>query len=194
MGFKFHYQHYMAARGLWQLLQKDEELSIIHLERRNLLRVLTSDKIAQRTGVYQLKSKSAHEGLVASRPARIVRTIRHRLRATLRGAAAPPQTSQVTVQIEPDEFRRILHETELSLSHWTRLFSSHPMLTLVYEDMVMALQEAFGSVQTFLGLTPRPLAVNLVRQNPDPLVKLIENFDELYAEFRGTPEEWMFQD
>ena len=60
--------------------------------------------------------------------------------------------------------------------------------------MVADLQEAFGSVQAFLGLTPRPLAVNLVRQNPDPLATLIENFDEVYAEFRGTPEAWMFED
>jgi hypothetical protein len=60
--------------------------------------------------------------------------------------------------------------------------------------MVAEFQETFGRIQAFLGLTPRPLAINLVRQNPEPLAKLIENFDELHAEFRGTPEEWMFED
>ena len=193
VGFKFHYQHYMAAEGLWQQLQKDDELAVIHLQRRNLLRVLTSDKIAERTGVYELKSKS---GQGSMKPGRIVRAIRQRLRrmTTLRATAEPAQPSKVTVHIQPDELRKILHETELSLAHWATLFGSHPMITLAYEDMVVELQETFASVQTFLGLQPRSLAINLVRQNPEPLAKLIDNFDELYDEFRGTLEEWMLQD
>ena len=197
VGFKFHYQHYMAAQGLWQELQDDEELAVIHIPRRNLLRVLTSDKIAERTGVYRLESNSAAGSLFArDTAARFIRTIRERLRALAPAGAGPvpAQPPKVTVHIEPDEFRRVLHETELSLAQWTDLFGGHPMIRLVYEDMVPALQESFDNVQAFLGLTPRPLTVNLVRQNPDPLAQLIDNFDELHADFRGTPEEWMFED
>ena len=197
VGFKFHYQHYMAAPGVWQALQEDEGLSVIHLQRRNLLRVLISDKLAERTGVYELKSKDA-SGSLASKltPAKVFRAIRHPLQriGALRPSPEPPPPPKVALPVQPDEFRKILHETELSLAHWAKLFDNHPTTTLFYEDMAAALPETFEQIQEFLGLVPRRLSVNLVRQNPDPLATLIDNFDELYAEFRGTSEAWMFEE
>ena len=187
----------MAAPGVWQALQEDEGLSVIHLQRRNLLRVLISDKLAERTGVYELKSKDASRRLASKlTPAKLIRAIRRPLQtiAALRPSPELPPPPKVTLPVQPDEFRKILHETELSLAHWAKLFDNHPTTTLFYEDMAAALPETFEQIQEFLGLVPRRLSVNLVRQNPDPLATLIDNFDELYAEFRGTSEAWMFEE
>ncbi|MCH7580953.1 MAG: hypothetical protein IIB22_11970, partial [Chloroflexi bacterium] len=51
-GFKFHYDHFWGFPGLVEILKNDRGLSVIHLRRRNVLRMVISAKIAAEPGVY----------------------------------------------------------------------------------------------------------------------------------------------
>ena len=66
------------------------------------------------------------------------------------------------------------------------------MLPLFYEDLVEQRDETFRQAQEFLGVEPGPLTVSLVKQNPEPLPELLENYDELLAEYRYSKHAWMF--
>jgi hypothetical protein len=66
------------------------------------------------------------------------------------------------------------------------------MLAVFYEDLVDRREDVLREVQSFLGIEPRPLTVTLRKQNPEPLRELVENYDELYAAFKDTPEAALF--
>ncbi|MCH7837949.1 MAG: hypothetical protein IIC26_05510 [Chloroflexi bacterium] len=51
VGFKYHYEQGWAYRGLRERLVEDTEIRMVHLKRRNLLRMLLSRKIAKHGGL-----------------------------------------------------------------------------------------------------------------------------------------------
>ena len=172
-GFKFHYDHIWGFPGLRQALEEDRGLAVIHLRRRNVLRVLVSSKIAEETGVY-FQSAGTRSGLQA----KIVQT--------LRGAVRLTRPTQDKVRVKPEEVRQANLESDLTAQHWERIFEGHDLLKLTYEDLVPDPKDEFDRILSFLGVTPADLEVTTARQNPEPLEDLISNYDELRTAFQGT--------
>lgn len=55
-----------------------------------------------------------------------------------------------------------------------------PCHTVVYEDLLAERRESvLRDVQNFLGVRPAELKAELVKQNPQPLHDIVENYDEL---------------
>ena len=73
-------------------------------------------------------------------------------------------------------------------------YERHPLMTVAYEELVQNPEETLGRVLGFLGVEPRPLAPTTRHQNPQPLSKLIENYDEIREAFRHTEYAWMFEE
>lgn len=158
-GFKIFYYHPMnepESRPLEYLAAMDD-LHVIHLKRRNILRTLVSRKIAEKEGVYK------HQ------PSR---------------AATDAASKRVTFTV--DELRRRFAETRRWEDDADDRFRDHPMLPLTYEGLTADPTGQFQRVTRFLGVEDAPPSTGLVRQNPEPLRDLIVDFDELAAAFAGS--------
>lgn len=166
-GFKLFYYHPLDAPdgGLWEYLERMRSLHVIHLRRRNLLRVLISREIAGREDIWIQQN----------------------------GAPSRDGTDKaVTIPVERleagfIETRRWEQETE-------RRFADHPFHEVYYLDLVSRPREAFRGVTDFLGLDPVEPATSLRRQNPQSIRELLSNYDEARAAFAGTEWEAFFEE
>ena len=208
VGFKFHYSHFWGYEGLWEALVADRQIRVVHLKRRNLLRMMLSYRIAEHTGVWQDQPVSAvqdgvRQASVVTRkltPANAVAALRRPsravsfLRRTFRSQRARPKAARIPMRITSDELEEFFVKTALTVLHFAELFKEHPSVTVSYEDLAADSGKAYDNVQRFLGLQPKNLSVTLRRQNPEPLSGLVENYDELRAAFKDHPYAWMFED
>jgi hypothetical protein len=195
VGFKFHYGHQWDFPGILDALAADDGLHVVRLERRNLLRMLVSLKLARSTGVW------LQDGSSKLTPANALRAVRHPIKAVRRvrrmlarpePAAAGDPPRRVTIPV--DEAYEFMVATGLRYENFDALFERHPALQVYYEDMIAGRDAVFREVQSFLGVAPAPLEVTLRQQNPEPLRDLLENYDELYEAFRHTPQAAFFDE
>lgn len=196
VGFKTLYGQFWGFRGLLEHLVDDAEIRVLHLKRRNILRMLVSLKMAQATGVW------VEIGGSKFTLANLLRASRHPLRAASRLPRLlwPPKlvrqplqkAPRIRVTVTKDELFKFIVKEKLTATHYDDRLGAHPKLTLFYEDLLTQREKVFNQVQSFLGVEPRPLAITLRRQNPEPLRDLLENYDHLYEAYRNTPHAWMF--
>lgn len=194
VGFKFHYGHQWDFPTILEALSADAALHVIRLDRRNLLRMLVSLKLAESTGVW------LQDGTSKLTPANALRGLRHPVKAARRvqrffsrpkPAANAGPAQRLTIPV--DECFQFFVATELRYENFDKLFERHPRLQVSYEDMVAGRDAVFREAQAFLGLEPAPLEVTLQQQNPEPLRDLIANYDELRAAFKDTPQAAYFE-
>ena len=191
VGFKAAYEHISEFPGVVEHLHDKAELHVIHLKRRNLLRLLTSRKIAETTGVWFEGDPKARLGKrLTARNA--LRAVRHPWQAAVRIRGLWKGPDRPLINIPVDEFRIFIDETQRSISHFDSLFRKHPLITVHYEDLAARRQQVYDQVQKFLGVKTRPFTTTLRKQNPEPLNDLIANYDELYDAFRGGPYQEFF--
>ncbi|MEX0785430.1 MAG: hypothetical protein WD939_02225 [Dehalococcoidia bacterium] len=194
VGFKFHYGHQWDFPGIIEALTGDRELHVVELRRHNLIRMLVSLKLAERTGVW------LQDGTSKLTPANLARAVRHPIKAARRvqrmlsraaPVSAPSERPKLSLTVE--ECFQFMVQTEERYKNFERLFAGHPMLQLFYEDMTADRDAAFSQAQTFLGVEPSQLEVTLQQQNPQPLPELIANYDELRHAFKDTPQAAYFE-
>ena len=175
-------------------LRNDTELRVIHLKRRNLVRLLVSWKLAEHTGLWFEGDPAAvlSTRLTARDALRALRHPRWAATRVLQLWRPPARPKQASIKITANELSTFLEETQRRTADFDELFSRRSMLTVYYEDLARERQRVFGEVQTFLGLKPARLTTTLRKQNPEPLSELIENYDELYAAFKGSQYEPFF--
>ena len=186
-GFKLLYGQDRDFPGLPEWLVEQEDLRVVHLRRRNLLRSLVSWKIAETTGVWVearggALANAAALQQAARHPLRALAALRRRLQLRL----APPAAGRAGVTLTVDECNAMFRYLQLHEIHYEMDFLSHPKLVLFYEDLLDNPEDTFKEAQSFLGVEPRSLAAPIRRQNPQPLRELLANYDELYETFRST--------
>lgn len=190
-GFKIEYSHFQAFPGLLDELVNDPELRVIHVRRRNLLRVMISERIAVQSGVWvEDKRKTFRSKLRLSNTLRAALhplRVGSRLWRFLRPREAPWKATRQALSLSPDECGAFFREIEETSSSFDRTFGDHPLLPVYYEDLVAQRGRVLDGVQSFLGLQTQRLAPTTRRQNPEPLSDLIANYDELWRAFQGTP-------
>ena len=194
VGLKYHYLHYHGFPGALDALIEAEDVRVLHLKRRNLLRMFLSLQMAYQTGVWKrdkpgrwLTSRNA--GWALRHPLSAAGRLRARL-----GPDQPSAAPSPSVTISEQELRTFMHETELSIGHYDKLFAAHPRRDIFFEEIEADPQRAFDEALAFLDLPPRRLQIALERQHPEPLRKLIENYDELSHRFRDSSHAWMFEE
>lgn len=171
LGFKLFYGHSRqgAAAALWTHLGRDRSIRVVHLKRRNLLRMFTSMKIALKTGAWW--SLDGEPGLEDRRvtldAAEFARYVDEVESARATGAAA--FSAHPVFDIDYEDFEDYGHGEGGD----------------EYETL--------SALLDFLGLRPFRLHTAMARQNPEPLRELIANHDDLAAAFAGTPAACYFQ-
>ena len=181
VGFKIHYGHALGYEGLEEALGNDTALRVIHLRRRNMLRTLVSFKLAEQGGIWE---HDEHQN-IRERLNRLVRAGRQ-------AVALPGRRGTVT--ISPAESQQFFIVHQLQAQRYDELFADHPVLPLVYEEMVRDFPVAFHAITSFLTVSNMQPTLTLQRQNRKSLRETIRNYDELRAAFAGTPEEAFFDD
>lgn len=100
---------------------------------------------------------------------------------------------------QPARPRRIRAEPRIAIAHMrdrARLVSEYravaeasgkPCLNVVYEDLLTERRaDVLHQIQQFLGVSPHQLSSNLVKQNPQAVEEIVENYDELAAAMART--------
>lgn len=165
-GFKIFYYHPLDDHSgrIWDMLTKMRALHVIHLKRRNLLRMLLSRKIAATAKNYWALSKDRSG-----------------------------QSAEKSVTFTAEELREGFKKTREWENKYEGLFAKHAMLEVYYEDLVGDREHEFKRILDFLGLQYVNPQTHLRKQTPEKTSRLISNYDQLKLEFSGTEWESFFE-
>ncbi len=157
-GFKLFYEHCWEGyfRVVWEWLESQTDIRIIHLKRINLLRALASRFVAQKTGAYHMNAP---------------------------GAEAARETR---VAIHPREARLFFERAAIMERESDYRFRRHSSHNLYYEDVAHCHQVEMNRVFEFLEVEPAEVATNMSKQNPRSFPEMIENYDELKKAFEDS--------
>ena len=157
-GFKMFYDHPLndSAPEIWQRLIDQRELAIIHLRRRNLLHVLLSQALAERSNHW------------------VERTDQRQVQAP----TGP-------IELCPDWLEAQFRLIEAQWDEFEQRFTGHPLLRIDYETLQDRPQPEFNRLCRFLGLPSAPARAYTRRQRRQPASELISNYHSLATQF-GT--------
>lgn len=161
-GFKIFYYHPLDddSCAIWQDLAALDNLRVIHLKRKNILRTLISRKIAGYHDIWVDKATDCNDNV----------------------------DKRKAVSFSPKELRRGFEQTRQWEASGAQRFAGHPLLSVYYEDLARQPEAVFSKITDFLGVSYARPKTALKKQNPERLRDLLVNYRELKEAFSGT--EW----
>jgi hypothetical protein len=103
-------------------------------------------------------------------------------------AHATSMVERVTLNLPPGELMAFLMKREREVERYRALFRDRPYCEISYESFLVRKDEETRRLLDFLGIDRYiPLTSRLVKQNPDSLREILENYDEIARTLRGTP-------
>lgn len=158
-GFKIFYYHPQddPSGEIWNALAAMDDLHVIHLKRRNVLRTLVSRKLAGLEGRWRSDPGNRQHS-----------------------------STDVSVSFDVPELEQGFRETRAWEQAGEERFHDHSVLTLEYESMLDRLEETSCQVLSFLGVQPQPLMSPLQKQHTRSLRDMVVNYDDLKLAFAGT--------
>ncbi len=165
VGFKLFYCHARTQKPqeIWQYLRDRQDLRIIHLVRRNLLKTHVSHQIALTTNSWYVKSDWATLGL------------RDR------------QKNSPTIQLNYEKTLEAFEQTKKLEQEHEDFFKDRHLLKIFYEDLIEDNQKEMNKIQNFLGVKPTSVYISTKKQSKNSLQKSIQNYSELKKRFQGSP-------
>ena len=166
IGFKTKLADVLDRNGFAHVL-KDHSAHIIHLQRRNLVKMtvsfFNSVRLADSTGNWNLYDRSR-------------------------------RLSPIT--IEPKEFDAWLRDVEKVAQDEMRFVQTLelPTLSLCYEELLVNEQKVFERIFSFLGLESRVIKGRAIKATSDNLRDAVENFDALKSRYVGSRYKSMFEE
>jgi hypothetical protein len=157
MAFKAMYNHLGDPRTR-RYFGHHTEIRVIHLRRDNLLK--------------QYVSKISAQKRFAGGPWSTTRSL-----------------SVLSLRISPERAIKEMQRMRDLFQKHEQLFSRHSKIELVYETMIdgqYLSDETTIAIADLLELNPAPMRATSVKANPDKLELLIENYDQVVHELRGT--------
>lgn len=159
VGCKIFYYH--LNQDEWQQIGEIPGLKVIHLKRKNRLRMIVSMKVAFKTSQWGITDES------------------QRIDA-----------AQKQVYLDYDFLCNKFEDIESSENTTEKLFKPTQIANVFYQDLVHQHENTISSLFDFLDLPAFTVSTEKIRhkkQNPEPLSQLIQNYDELKAKFANTP-------
>jgi len=167
IGFKLFYYHPLDADGspVWNYLLNDGKIKVLHLQRKNLLKVHLSRLIAGKTGKWLIKSDSPRHS----------------------------DLTEKKVSINLTEMFGDFLKTNEQIQMIDDQFSGHSVLTIYYEDLIKKTNLEMRKVFSFLGTPQTITTTNLEKQNPEKLSELIVNYEEVEEALCNTEYSFMLK-
>ena len=168
VGFKIFYYHPVKGepKKIWDILKNIDGLKVIHLKRRNILSTHVSKEIAGKTDKW-----------------------------TTTGNTVP--VNERTICLSPEDCLKAFEETRQWENHFNDFFNNNNggrNYDVYYEDLITNTDDELKKILHFLNQDEYELKTSLKKQNPEPLNKLISNYDELKNHFQGTQWSRFFED
>ncbi|HEY9767608.1 MAG TPA: sulfotransferase domain-containing protein [Coleofasciculaceae cyanobacterium] len=165
VGFKLFYYHARSGKQqeIWQYLKDRQEIKIIHLVRRNLLKTYVSQQLALTTNSWYSKGDWTMFGL------------------------GDRQKHTPAIQLNYEKTLAALAETNKLEQKNEYFFKDHQLLKIFYEDLVEDNTKEMAKVQNFLEVKPTSVYISTKKQSPNSLQKSIQNYAELKNCFQGSP-------
>lgn len=166
VGFKLFYYHpFGDDKAVWNFIDEDKEIWIIHLTRKNYLESFVSQKIGKKTKQWSENKKRPHNLSIDDK--------------------------RVTLDFEECQqtFEKINSYEENTLER----FKTHNWIELDYSDLNKNKEKIMSSILEKLSLPIEELQVVNKKQNSEPLNSLIENYQELEGKFATTTWAYLFQ-
>lgn len=166
-GFKIFYYHPLDEKpdDLWTTLADMNDLHVIHLKRKNILRTLISREIAGIQNVWYTSSSQQQK-----------------------------TDQSISVSFTAEDLADKFEQTRNWEQGGDELFKHHPLLTVYYEDLANDRDAAFKKVTDFLGFEYIHPETPLTKQNNKSLKETVSNYDELKMAFSGTEWESFFEE
>ncbi|MDT0650821.1 sulfotransferase [Autumnicola edwardsiae] len=159
VGFKLFYNHpYDQDQDVWDIIEADRDIRIIHLTRRNYLRSYLSEKIGEKTKKW---TESIHK------PDNLL-----------------IQDKKVTLDYE--ECQRIFERTQQNEINTRKRFRNHDFIEVAYEDLQENKEEVLSKIFGFLGVSFIVEEVPNKKQNPERISDLLINYKDLKAQLAKT--------
>lgn len=165
VGCKLFYHHpLLGDREVWDLVENDKSIIIIHLIRKNILRSLVSKKIG-------LKTKKWTENIHSH-------------------GSIDLEKKKIELEVEECEtyFNEIINHQE----RIDKIFSNHKLIHVTYEELAKDRRKIINKIFKEFDLEIYDRDSELKKQNPESLQDLILNFEELQNQFNGTKWESYF--
>jgi LPS sulfotransferase NodH len=165
VGFNIHYNHPAdeKKREAWELLKECQDLHIIHLSRKNILRYYLSSKIACKLNLFRIKTAKDRPSLESRR-----------------------------VSISPPELTNIINDITERYRLYNKIFSKKTIIEIEFEKIILKPEVEFTRITKFLDLPEKKPKILTEIMNPEPMSKLIINYHELKSEFSSSEWAWMF--
>ncbi|MGZ8136181.1 MAG: Stf0 family sulfotransferase [Methylococcaceae bacterium] len=160
IGFKLFPEH-LETKGTEQLferLQQDKAIRIVHLVRDNLLDVWISRKLAEQSGVWSIPVDGERE----------------------------PYDCAKWIMLDAEELEIFFNETSKNTECFRQDFAGSRYIELNYEQLVNSTEHELKRLFEFLGVSPLPVKIPLQKQNKRPHTQTVVNYHEIQAFFQQT--------
>jgi LPS sulfotransferase NodH len=167
VGFKLFYYHpFDEDKSIWNIILKDNNINIIHLTRKNLLRIYASQEIGKKTKQWTENINRPH-GFDIS-----------------------------TKHVELDyETCLNTFETIVSYEEKIRqMFNNREIIEVDYEDLSADYSLSINHILQRFKLPSEELTTVMKKQNPEPLRDLVTNYEQLKSNFKNTKWEYLFNE
>lgn len=165
VGFKIFYYHpeHDHTKDVWRLLNGIEGLKIIHLKRKNVLRIILSSEIAHNMKAWIAAHSDSKDNINTKK-----------------------------VSLAPQYVLEKILQTKTWEEDIPKKLAGKEIINVYYEDIIRGNSKGMDKVCNFLGIKPLKLKTVLKKQNPEKTSNLISNYDELKEYFRNTEWETLF--
>jgi LPS sulfotransferase NodH len=119
----------------------------------------------------------------------ILKAILSNLIAKKRGVThATSPLPRVTVRVPPGELKKLLIDREKLVERYRKRLQGGHHLEISYESFLARRESETRRILDFLGIDHFvPLTSQYVKQNPDSVAEILENYAEVARAFAGTP-------
>ena len=159
VGFKIHYKHPTDDKSgdIWKKLVAMNDLYVIHLKRRNILRSMVSGRIA------------------------------NKLRCSnIRDPQERPDLDERRISLNKDEVLKEFMATRNHEHRFSKMFAHKQTIEIFYEDIITKPNNEYHRILELLNLPFSTPKARTRAMNPEKLSELIVNYTELKGIFENT--------
>lgn len=166
VGFKLFYSHPRDEdKKIWEIISEDKDVKIIHLMRKNILRIFLSQKIGLKNKLWTDNINRPHNTSLESKK----------------------------VDLDFKEALTAFNKITDYQDKTKVLFKNHSYLEIYYEDIVEDNESELKNIFDFLGVPEMKVKADNKQQNPEDLHQLINNYSEFKGNFKDTKWEYLFR-
>ncbi|MEA5578907.1 sulfotransferase [Anabaena sp. UHCC 0451] len=168
VGFKIFYDQARedSRKAVWDFLQSQKDIKVIHLKRKNMLRTFLSLK----------KALTTKEWIIIA------------------PKVTNYKPQDVKISLTYEECLQYFNRMQDYMSEHDIFFAQHQKIDVFYEELSINTEYEIRRIQDFLELDYKPLKSYTLKQSSLPLSQSISNYFELKEKFQNTPWEGFFED